>query len=239
VSFPGQGEASPRAEQLRQIELLTGPADHLERFGEVLIRPALVAGRRIQLRQPGQEPGEETLLTHARECLERLLENLPVGSVAGLGVPGTGGAGGRQQGVAVLLTDGVGLRRRPEHLIVVAEKVVHPGAERRPVEPRQYLSVRYTDRLDAAGAAPSVGTVGDALDNALAESHIGLFKTELIRRHGPWKGLDDVKLATLEWVDWVQQPATAHRLPRPDPVEYEQLFYGQHLAQQVVGISHP
>jgi putative transposase len=99
--------------------------------------------------------------------------------------------------------------------------------------------VRYTDRLDAAGAAPSVGTVGDALDNALAESHIGLFKTELIRRHGPWKGLDDVKLATLEWVDWVQQPATAHRLPRPDPVEYEQLFYGQHLAQQVVGISHP
>ena len=66
----------------------------------------------------------------------------------------------------------------------------------------QYMSIAFTERLAAAGAAPSVGTVGDALDNALAETHIGLFKTELIRSRGPWKGLDDVELATLEWVDW-------------------------------------
>ena len=70
---------------------------------------------------------------------------------------------------------------------------------RRPVESAQYTSIAFTERLAAAGAAPSVGTVGDALDNALAESHIGLFKTELIRRRGPWKNVDDVELATLEW----------------------------------------
>jgi putative transposase len=66
----------------------------------------------------------------------------------------------------------------------------------------QYPSIAFTERRAAAGAAPRVGSVGDALDNALAESHIGLFKTELIRRRGPWKGLDDVEPATLEWVDW-------------------------------------
>jgi putative transposase len=61
----------------------------------------------------------------------------------------------------------------------------------------QYTSIAFTERLAAAGAAPSVGTIGDALDNALAESQIGLFKTELIRRRGPWKNVDDVELATL------------------------------------------
>ncbi len=73
---------------------------------------------------------------------------------------------------------------------------------RPPVELGQYTSIAFTERLATAGAAPSVGSVGDALDNALAETHIGLFKTELIRPRGPWKGLDDVELATLEWVDW-------------------------------------
>jgi len=72
----------------------------------------------------------------------------------------------------------------------------------------QYTSIRYTDRLVEAGAQPSVGSVGDSYDNALAESIIGLFKTELIRRKGPWRGLDAVEIATLEWVDWFrQQPA--------------------------------
>lgn len=66
----------------------------------------------------------------------------------------------------------------------------------------QYLSLRYTDRLDAAGAVRSVGSKGDSYDNAAAESLIGLYKTELIRRRGPWRGLDDVELATLEYVDW-------------------------------------
>ena len=66
----------------------------------------------------------------------------------------------------------------------------------------QYLSIRYTERLAEAGAVTSVGARGDSFDNALAESTIGLYKTELIRRRGPWRGLDDLELATLEWVDW-------------------------------------
>jgi putative transposase len=66
----------------------------------------------------------------------------------------------------------------------------------------QYTSIRYTERLIEAGARPSIGSVGDSYDNALAESIMGLFKTELIRRKGPWRTLDAVELATLEWVDW-------------------------------------
>jgi putative transposase len=68
----------------------------------------------------------------------------------------------------------------------------------------QYTSIRYTERLAEAGARPSIGSVGDSYDNALAESIIGLFKTELIRRKGPWHGPDGVELATLEWVDMLQ-----------------------------------
>jgi putative transposase len=81
----------------------------------------------------------------------------------------------------------------------------------------QYTSIAFTERLAAADAAPSVGTVGDALENALAESPIALFKTELIRRRGPWRNVDEVELATLEWVDWhnnrrLHPPATtSHR----------------------------
>ena len=108
---------------------------------------------------------------------------------------------------------------------------------RRPLESAQYTSIAFTERLAAAGAAPSVGTVGDALDNALAETHIGLFKTELIRRRGPWKGLDDVELATLEWVDWHNNRRLHTACHDLTPVEYEQVFYGHHPAQQAVGVS--
>ncbi len=66
----------------------------------------------------------------------------------------------------------------------------------------QYLSIRYTERLAEAGIESSVGSVGDSYDNALAETIIGLFKTEVIRRRGPWRTLDAVEYATLEWVDW-------------------------------------
>ena len=66
----------------------------------------------------------------------------------------------------------------------------------------QYVSIRYTERLAEAGMEPSVGSVGDSYDNALAESVIGLFKTEVIRRRGPWRGLEDVEFATLDWVSW-------------------------------------
>jgi len=73
---------------------------------------------------------------------------------------------------------------------------------RRPVELGQYVSIRDTERLAEAGMEPSVGSVGDSYDNALAESVIGLFKTEVIRRRGPWRGLEDVEFATLDWVSW-------------------------------------
>jgi putative transposase len=66
----------------------------------------------------------------------------------------------------------------------------------------QYLSMRYTERLADAGIEPSVGSRGDSFDNALAESVIGLFKTEVIRRKGPWRTLEAVEFATLTWVDW-------------------------------------
>jgi transposase InsO family protein len=66
----------------------------------------------------------------------------------------------------------------------------------------QYLSIRYSERLAEASILPSVGSVGDSYDNALTETVIGLFKTEVIRRPGPWRNLAVVEIATLEWVDW-------------------------------------
>ena len=75
----------------------------------------------------------------------------------------------------------------------------------------QYLSIRYTERLGGAGIAPWVGSVGDSYDNALAETVIGLFKTEIIRRLGPWRSLETVEIATLQWVDWFNH----HRLLEP------------------------
>ena len=66
----------------------------------------------------------------------------------------------------------------------------------------QYVSIKYSERLAAAGIEPSVGSVGDSYDNALAETVIGLFKTEVIHRRGPWRSFDAVEYATLEWVDW-------------------------------------
>ncbi len=72
---------------------------------------------------------------------------------------------------------------------------------RQPIESTQYVSIRYTERLADAGIAPSVGSVGDSYDNALAEMIIGLFKAEVIWRSGPWRGIDPVEFATLEWVD--------------------------------------
>jgi putative transposase len=101
-----------------------------------------------------------------------------------------------------------------------AERLVHHGD--RGV---QYLSIRYTERLAEAGIEPSVGSRGDSYDNALAESVIGLFKTEVIRQRGPWRGLEDVEFATLEWVWWFNH----HRLLEPlgylPPVEFEEACY--------------
>ena len=89
----------------------------------------------------------------------------------------------------------------------------------------QYLSIRYTERLGEAGIAPSVGSVGDSYDNALAETVIGLFKTEVIRRRGPWRGLDAVEFATLEWVDWFNTRRLLAPIGNIPPAEAERRYH--------------
>ncbi len=89
----------------------------------------------------------------------------------------------------------------------------------------QYLSIRYTERLAEAGIERSGGSVGDSYDNALAESVIGLFKTEVIRRRGPWRNIEDVEFATLEWVDWFNNRRLLEPLGYLPPAEYEEIYY--------------
>jgi putative transposase len=88
----------------------------------------------------------------------------------------------------------------------------------------QYLSIRYTERLAEAGAVTSVGSRGDSYDNALAETIIGLYKAELIRRRGPWKGLDEVEYATLEWVDWFNHRRLLEPIGYVPPAEFEATY---------------
>lgn len=92
----------------------------------------------------------------------------------------------------------------------------------------QYTSIAYTDRLDDVGAAPSIGTIGDSYDNAMAETTIGLFKTELFRNPaaitangGPWRGLDDLELATCGWVAWFNEERFHSELGDLTPAEME------------------
>jgi len=91
----------------------------------------------------------------------------------------------------------------------------------------QYLSIRYTERLNEAGVEPSVGSVGDSYDNALAESVIGLYKTEVTRRRGPWRKLDDVEYATLDWVDWFNNRRLLEPIGNIPPAEFESMYYRQ------------
>jgi putative transposase len=94
----------------------------------------------------------------------------------------------------------------------------------------QYLSIRYSDRLAECGIAASVGTTGDSYDNALAESIIGLFKTELIGPRGPWRHGDAVEYGTLEWVDWFNNRRLLEPIGDVPPVEFEQAYYRQREA---------
>ena len=94
----------------------------------------------------------------------------------------------------------------------------------------QYLSVRYTERLDEAGLEASVGSVGDSYDNALAESVIGLFKTEVIRRRGPWRNVEAVEFATLEWVHWYNKHRLLSSIGYVPPVEYEEAWHSEQAA---------
>jgi transposase InsO family protein len=91
----------------------------------------------------------------------------------------------------------------------------------------QYLSIRYSERLEQAGAEPSVGSVGDSYDNALAESIIGLYKTEVIRHRGPWRNIDAVEYATLEWVDWFNHRRLLEPIGNVPPAELEMAYYRQ------------
>ena len=94
----------------------------------------------------------------------------------------------------------------------------------------QYLSMRYTTRLADAGIEPSVGSRGDSYDNAMAESIIGLFKTEVIQRKGPWRHLEAVEFATLTWVDWFNNRRLLEPIGYLPPAEYEARYYEQQCA---------
>jgi putative transposase len=124
-------------------------------------------------------------------------------------------------------------RMRTDLALDALEQALHA---RRPTEPlvhhsdrgAQYLAIRYTDRLVEAGVEASVGSRGDSYDNALAESVIGLYKTEVIRRDGPWRDLDHVEFATLDWVHWFNTRRLLAPLGYLPPAEFE----AQHFAAQ-------
>jgi putative transposase len=88
----------------------------------------------------------------------------------------------------------------------------------------QYLAIRYTERLDQAGLERSVGSRGDSYDNALAESTIGLYKTELIHRRGPWRTIDDIEIATLEDIDWFNHRRLHGEIGMIPPAEHEAAY---------------
>ena len=96
----------------------------------------------------------------------------------------------------------------------------------------QYLAIRYTERLAEEGVESSVGSVGDSYDNALAETINGLYKTEVIRKRGPWRNIEAVEFATLEWVDWFNNSRLLEPLGWLPPVEYEREFYEGRVAQE-------
>ena len=110
-----------------------------------------------------------------------------------------------------------------------------PGQIEQPAEQRlvghhsdrgsQYVSIKYTERLADAGIEPSVGSVGDSYDSALAETVIGLFKTEVIRRLGPWRSLEAVEFAILAWVDWFSHRRLLEPIGFVPSAEAETAFY--------------
>ncbi len=102
----------------------------------------------------------------------------------------------------------------------------------------QYLSIRYTERLAEAGIEASVGSTGDSYDNALAEAVNALFKAEVIYRRGPWKSLEEVELAVLEWVDWFNNRRLLGPIGFVPPAEFEAAHYAkQENPAMVVGLN--
>ena len=121
--------------------------------------------------------------------------------------------------------------RRPDKAEPGRRLVHHSDAGSR------YLSIRYSNRLAEAGIDPSVGSVGDSYDNALAESVIGLYKTELIRTKGPWSDLDQVEYATLEYVDWFNHRRLLGPIGDIPPAEREANYHLEHAPAQVAGVK--
>jgi len=102
----------------------------------------------------------------------------------------------------------------------------------------QYLSIRYTERLAEAGIEPSVGSVGDSYDNALAETIIGLYKTEVMHQLGPWRNVDHVEFETLDWVDWFNNRRLLEPIGNVPPAEFEELYYqSQEAPAMVAGLT--
>ena len=101
----------------------------------------------------------------------------------------------------------------------------------------QYLSIRYTQRLTEARIEPSVGSVGDSYDNALAESVIGLYKTELIKEKGPWRNLDHLEYATLEYVDWFNHRRILQPIGDIPPTEREANYYHENSPAPLAGLK--
>ena len=126
---------------------------------------------------------------------------------------------------------------RTAHASFVLDALEQALHDRRPVEGGrlihhsdrgvQYVSIKYTERLVAAGIEPSVGSVGDSFDNALAETINGLYKTEVIRRRGRWRNLEAVEFATLEWVDWFNHRRLLEPIGNIPPAEAEARYYAQ------------
>jgi putative transposase len=132
----------------------------------------------------------------------------------------------------VLAALDMGLWRRDR-----AGRAVGPGLVHHSDAGSQYTSFRFTTHLVSAEIDASIGTVGDALDNALMESTIDLYKTELIKRSGPWRGLADVELATAEWVDWYNATRLHSAIGHVPPDEYESMYYAQHQPREVAGVN--
>ncbi|MGR3592565.1 MAG: DDE-type integrase/transposase/recombinase, partial [Limimaricola soesokkakensis] len=120
---------------------------------------------------------------------------------------------------------------RTAHTSFVLDALEQAVQQRRPVKGAglvhhsdrgsQYLAIRYTERLGEAGIEPSVGSVGDSYDNALAETIHGLFKAEVIHRRGPWRSFEAVEYATLEWVDWFNNRRLLEPIGNIPPAEAE------------------
>ena len=100
-----------------------------------------------------------------------------------------------------------------------------PGWSITPTQAAEYTSIRYTERLAEAGAKPSIGSVGDSFDNAMAESIIGLFKTEVIGPEGPWESVEHVEIDTLEWVHWFNTERPHESIDDLTPIQAEEVHH--------------